>query len=100
MSFLRPQVRRMEVWQVETTHGTEIVPKDLAGDKDAVAQYCEGKVLERQEIESVHGWFGRLSAAGYTDCTGWSGPFRSNVATLEYLIEMYGEEVGGASAEP
>jgi len=37
------------------------------------------------------GFYGRLSANGYLDCTDWSGPFSSVKEAAEFLIETYAE---------
>lgn len=76
-------------WSLETKQGGFHVPGDVhpvpeylaagkqidAGDVvfDALAemlqQYCEGEI---QAIEVVCGYFARLSAPGYLDCTDWT----------------------------
>lgn len=38
------------------------------------------------------GWYGRLSANGYMDCTDWTGPFDSVEKAIAELINMYGDE--------
>lgn len=35
------------------------------------------------------GWFCRLSAPGYMDCTEWSGPFDTEDEAREHLAETY-----------
>ena len=40
-------------------------------------------------IEEV-GWYCRLSAPGYMDCTEWSGPFETELEAILNLYEMYG----------
>lgn len=35
------------------------------------------------------GWYGRLSAAGYMDCSEWSGPFKTEEQALNYVMEFY-----------
>jgi len=63
----------------------------------------DGDMIDRMEphldsgteivsVECVRGWFARLSAPGYLDCTEWCGPFPSEAAALAHLEEMYGEE--------
>ena len=38
------------------------------------------------------GWFCELSASGYMDRTGYAGPFSTEAAAEEYLIETYGDD--------
>ena len=47
------------------------------------------------------GWYGRLSAAGYLDCTDWYGPFKSARDALREVRDTYevdedGEELPDA----
>jgi len=37
------------------------------------------------------GWYCRLSAPGYLDCTDTDGPFKTEAEAEEHLIEMYGD---------
>ena len=39
------------------------------------------------ELEA--GWYSRLSAPGYMDCTEWTGPFKTGDEALAYCMEMY-----------
>ena len=39
---------------------------------------------------SEAGWYARLSAPGYMDCTEWSGPFASEEEALADLVETFG----------
>ena len=76
-------------WSVETKRGTMHVPSDVetvpeylvAGKQidsddvvfDALAErlqpYCDGEI---ESIEVICGYFARLSAPGYMDCTDWT----------------------------
>ena len=99
MAFMQKQVEHMECWQVETTCGTECVPSNLVGlniNVDSLSQYTEGEIHcdANGEFngELVTGWFARLSAPGYMDCTAWSGPFKSEKEAMDYLCELYDAE--------
>ena len=37
------------------------------------------------------GWYSRLSAPGYMDCTEWSGPFETELEAVLDLHELYGD---------
>jgi hypothetical protein len=48
--------------------------------------------LEDQHIHSVErkqGWYARLSADGYLDCTGWDGPYDTSKEALDAVKELY-----------
>lgn len=105
MSFMEKQITTKQDWLVvETTHGTEFLPKDLIGDIDncadtddledgtddfkTVQEYCEG---EPQSWEWVKGYGARMSAPGYLDCTAWA-VFDTVAKAEAYLEEYYGED--------
>lgn len=89
--FMQPEITVKQLgWQVETRDaGTCFVPGDVAPipewlkpgvqiDQDTgpfqllldhVSDYCEGTRIE--SIEVCQGYFARLSAPGYLDCTEW-----------------------------
>lgn len=37
------------------------------------------------------GWYSRLSAPGYMDCTEWDGPHETQYLAMEALYNMHGE---------
>jgi len=113
VSHLRPQVVHGLFLRVETLAGMTAIPADLVGVDEPFEEVlfgCEtstdpvdGDMIGRMEpyldsgteivsVECVLGWFARLSAPGYTDCTDWSGPFPSEAAALAHLEEMYGDD--------
>lgn len=51
------------------------------------------------ELERGTGWFARLSASGYLDCTDWEGPFDSESAALESLCDTYEVDSDGEPLE-
>ena len=96
MAFMQKQVERFEAWMVETSCGTECVPSDLVGlNTSNLRNYVEGTLPDDDDeivAELVNGWFHRLSAPGYMDCTEWSGPYESEAAAMEALDEMYPDD--------
>jgi hypothetical protein len=107
MPHMLPDIEHMTMIRVETTIGTETIPDDLV-HADAAPEDCqmylEGKPLADAELERVSGWFARLSAPGYMDCTEWSGPFESEQEAKEHIRDMYdvdpdtGEELDDTDA--
>ena len=45
------------------------------------------------------GWYWRLSAAGYLDCTEWAGPFTSEESAVADMLCTYGDEWVPASMD-
>ena len=89
MAFMETQVMKFDAWRCETTVGTEVVPCEIAGADD-LHDYLEG--AQREPAELVSGWFYRLSAPGYLDCTAWSGPCETAEEAEKALIEMYPDD--------
>jgi hypothetical protein len=96
MSFMQKQIYKGSYFEIDTTHGTEIVPSDVIGRTvgthiDAFADYLEGSPYDTEEcVECKDGWIARMSAPGYTDCTSWSA-HKTEKSASDYLDEMYGE---------
>lgn len=92
MPHMMPEIEHMIMLQIETTCGTESIPADLV-NQGATAEDCqaylEGKPLRDAEPETVSGWFARLSAPGYMDCTDWSGPFATEDEAREHIRDMF-----------
>lgn len=88
MPHMIPFYDRMTCFRVETTHGTELVPCDVA-NLDNLADYLEGRQIE-DDVETVTGIFCRLSAPGYMDCTDWAGPFATLDDAMEFITDQYG----------
>jgi hypothetical protein len=100
-TFMKPQVFRDDVLEVETTHGTEIlpvneigisIPKSPGGDDDATeiareySDYLEGTPISARIRRGM--WVGRYSAPGYLDATCWSAD--TNKQRLEKTLrELY-----------
>ena len=94
MDFMQQQItNKQRGWLVETGYcGTFAVPGDVVGVPsclrtdfaiddwptrnllaDRLADYVEGSVdASTDSITVVHGYFARMSAPGYMDCTEWT----------------------------
>lgn len=64
----------------------DVVPEcaidDISGElKEEWKEDCDYQVDE--------GWFCRLSASGYLDCTEWCGPFDSLEEAREHVVEFW-----------
>lgn len=96
--FMVPDVYQADVWQIETSEGTELVPADVPDCTDddapediraALADYVSGKIRDDEDPALLHNmWLARLSAPGYLDCTDWTiHPTREKAEA--YLVETY-----------
>jgi len=54
---------------------------------DTIASLGESQSICSECFEP--GWYARLSAPGYLDCTEWSGPFERGDDALAYVCELY-----------
>ena len=48
--------------------------------------------MDIDDVETVTGWFARLSAPGYLDCTEWQGPYETREEAIADLVSTYGDE--------
>jgi hypothetical protein len=95
--FMQPEVTvKMTGYEVETDNGTEYLPGDVVERMtpggptcDDVAMYVEG---EPQSVRTVHGYFARLSAPGYMDCTPWHFYTNKREAVRETVADALGED--------
>lgn len=97
MPHMQTEVVFGTYFEVDTTHGTEIVPTDACGHTmttvaEALMLYLNGAPLDKDaECPVKEGWLARLSAPGYLDCTDWSA-FETETEAREFLEEFYGED--------
>jgi hypothetical protein len=107
MSFMQPEAVQMVMYHIETNVGTEYVPEDVCGHigldmhPDDVYEQVEG-YLEGSEVNDFvryEGWYGRLSASGYMDCTDWMGPYATSEDALAAVKEEYECDDNGDTPE-
>ena len=61
-------------------------------EQEALAELADPDLCEPRDAEDCGaGWYARLSAPGYLDCTDWIGPFDSEDEAFEALYETYGD---------
>jgi hypothetical protein len=106
MVHMHPIANCFKAYRVITNVGHEIVPVndcaalDLA-HPDALcllAPYCYGGSVYSATQEC--GWYARLSAPGYLDCTPWEGPFTTEALALVSICNTYDVDLhGNAIAE-
>ena len=104
MGFMIPVAEKFAAYHVETNEGTEVIPEDVCGpielDDEPTAEaweglleYCEGSRIEG--VERKEGWYGRLSAPGYLDCTSWDGPYETAEQALDAVKDQYDVDDNG-----
>ena len=47
--------------------------------------------------DDCSGFYSRLSAPGYLDCTEWNGPFKTEAEALTYVMDFYDVDENGKS---
>lgn len=86
MAFMKPEITEDKMVLVETDAGDWLVPTDVY-DPEKPLDCTEGSELYR--TEHVSGWFARLSAPGFLDCTDWMGPFETEWEARAELSESF-----------
>lgn len=93
-SFMKPEIVHQHFTLYNNTrhHGDFLIPEDAdtyRGDpKGGAAEYG----CDVEDVETVFGYFARLSAPGYLDSTDWCGPFTTEKAARRYLNKLYLED--------
>ncbi len=65
---------------------------------DEAAEYCyEPGDIPNEPIEA--GWYSRLSAPGYMDCTEWQGPYPNAFRALRDVCRTYDVDAHGEVRE-
>jgi len=100
---MQPEITFEPFEIIETNQGTVIVPAGTLSTNEILELLNEetdplhcltdlGQAKEAGIYEVKEGWFARLSAPGYLDCTDWDGPFKTEQEAKEYLIDIYGDD--------
>jgi hypothetical protein len=76
-SFMKPEVIQGTFYRVEDKYGFDslVLPGHVGENGD--------------DAEKVEGWFARLSAPGYLDCTDWDGPFKTREEAYAQLCKTF-----------
>lgn len=49
--------------------------------------------------DDCSGFYARLSAPGYLDCTEWCGPFKTEAEALRYVMTLFDVDENGESID-
>jgi hypothetical protein len=63
--------------------------EDAKHANGAIRNHLGHEIARGVVLELVTGWFCRLSAPGYMDCTDWSGPFETEQEARDHIAETY-----------
>ncbi len=98
MSFMENEIVFGWFDVFESSQGTQCVPEAILTMDEILEQINNTNVHTEKDAhakglyEHIQGWFCRLSAPGYMDCTEWTGPFESEEECVNYLTETYGDD--------
>lgn len=104
MAHMIPVAEHFAAYHVDTNGGIAVVPESICGvlnldengmpdDVRVLLPYCEHPGIAGVKRRS--GWYARLSADGYLDCTEWEGPFDSEREALECIKEQFDVDDNG-----
>jgi hypothetical protein len=65
----------------------------------AASRFTRAEAIEYVGKGSRAGWYGRLSAPGYLDCTEWSGPYKTEEEALLEVCDTYDVDLDGNDPE-
>ena len=60
--------------------------------REEEGDWCPEEYAGFEPEERSDGFFARLSAPGYMDCTYWNGPYETAAEAAAELYSMYGDE--------
>ena len=93
---MEQQITHEHFYRITTDYCEEyLIPESVCSSNqvpdnpESFDEYCEtGTPIE---IDCVFGYFARMSAPGYTDCTEWIGPFDTEDEAKQHLDDYYGD---------
>ncbi len=89
MAFMQNTATYGTFHQFDTRHeGIVSMPAEYFTPEQCAKDYG----VDVDDIETITGWFARLSAPGYMDCTEWQGPYDSKDEAIAALVDTYGED--------
>jgi len=83
---------------LEAFDGDSCKEEHLDAMAEAVRPYLHA-IGEVTEIKTVEGWFCRLSAPGYSDCTEWHGPHTTEADAVKAVCDLYDCDEDGEDLE-
>ena len=82
-------------WSYEGNDAAFMVPSCEWFTTEEASEYLEECPGDDEPREA--GWYSRLTAPGYLDCTDWSGPFPTAFRAIRELCRLYDCDLTGKS---
>lgn len=98
MAFMTPHYTLDTFWRLELPNGESELYPELAdawqalkddGTRHSIPASVPLPHETSYTLTVETGWWARLSADGYMDCTDWSGPFATEAEAREHIKEQY-----------
>jgi hypothetical protein len=87
MAHMIPEYVKTQKWNLTKPNGDEEIFDDVRDAGDYIDKHATDK--DDYVITCARGWFARLSAPGYLDCTEWGGPFDTAFDARQYIVDTY-----------
>jgi hypothetical protein len=81
--FMTPKIFHGVMYEATDDDGFNYLTDEIPSKRDGTDS------VEGEDYETLTGWFCRLSADGYMDCTDWQGPYETEAEAEEALIADY-----------
>jgi hypothetical protein len=86
--FMQPEVWQGTMVAVEHKGERSLFPEESFTVDEAITETC-GDDWEEVTVARATGFWCRLSAPGYMDCTEWDGPYSTEAEALAELSAQY-----------
>ena len=100
MAHMRPEYATSLKWLVERPDGGSERFDELSDAYELIMHDTDIGNGESYVLIAEKGWWARLSASGYLDCTDWHGPFPGLEEARNCIVDTYdvhpdtGEDLG------
>jgi hypothetical protein len=75
---------------LETLNNEFMKPDVQPFSQDEALELCQ-EGCDADPSDDLAGYYCRLSAPGYLDCTDWSGPYATEEEAVANMLSMWGE---------
>lgn len=89
MSFMEIETYHGHVQRINNTRDGDIITPEQYAQYPSNEDAAEAYGVSVDEVVTEFGWYARLSAPGYLDCTDWTGPYESEDEAINELRDMY-----------
>ena len=90
MAHMIPQYDNTQKFSLQKPNGDSVLLDSMADACDYISlDASEMGNGESYTITCEKGWFARLSAPGYLDCTDWYGPYEHEHEARAFILEAF-----------